>query len=148
MFVPLKIGDVISNERLMEIFSVANMGGMRYSKLNDVLVLISNHALNRERPDLNPFDDYWEDNVFYYTGEGSLSDQGPKPKRQNKRLAEGNYSALHLFEVFHKGEYTYQGFVVKFRNWPFYGSEHRNGIQPDKNGNYRRVFVFPLKKIQ
>lgn len=49
MFVPpLKIGDVITNHQLTELFAVANMGGMRYSRVHNVLVLISNHHLKKK----------------------------------------------------------------------------------------------------
>ena len=147
MFIPpLKIGEVIPNGRLAEIFFVANMGGMRYSSKHHVLVLISNHYLKRINPLLNPFDDKLENGVLYYTGEGNLGDQGPQPKGQNKRLINGDYDALYLFEVFNKGQYTYEGEVELVRPH-FYGAEHKNGVQPDSNGNLRNVFIFPLRPI-
>lgn len=141
-----RVDEGISNARLCEIFKVANMGGMRYSKTYHVLVIISNHYLKRSNPEYNPFDDEWINNVFYYTGEGSVGDQGPVPKKQNKRLYQQNYAACYLFEVFNAGEYNYIG-RVDLESEPLYGSQHRKGIQPDKNGNYRRVFIFPLKLV-
>ena len=95
MFVPpLKIGEVISNASLSSIFKVSNMGGMRYSKTYDVLVLISNHALKRTNPEWNPFDDEWIDGVLYYTGMGNIGDQPNPPAIQNRRLYHENYRGL------------------------------------------------------
>lgn len=153
---PLKIGQVISNASLSTIFKVANMGGMRYSKTYDVLVLISNHFLKRNNPTLNPYDDKWVDGILYYTGMGNVGDQPNPPHSQNRRLYYENYSALYLFEVFRKGEYTYQGPVKLYwtekqkkekKNPSLYGTQHPNGIQPDKNGKYRKVWIFPIAKL-
>ena len=142
-----RINEVIDNASLCKIFCVANMGGMRYSSTYHVLVLISNHALKRSNQEFNPFDDEWIDDVFYYTGEGKIGDQPfNPPARQNKRLCYRNYNACYLFEVFSQGEHTYIG-RVDLESAPLYGSQHRKGIQPDKNGKYRRVWIFPLKLV-
>ena len=161
MFPPLNIGDVISNGRLTEIFSCANMGGMRFTKTYKSLILISNHALKRDNPILNPYDDKWVDGIFYYTGEGTIGDQSLN--RQNRRLYCQDYSACYLFEVFRVGECTYQGRVdlacspkaMNSPNYsvlaPKYGEDYPNGIkgnQPDKNGKIRKVWVFPLVKLK
>ena len=147
MFVPpLKIGQVISNDSLRQIFKVSNMGGMRYSSTYHVLVLISNHYLKRNNPRLNPFDDKWTDDVLYYTGMGNVGDQPNPPANQNKRLFNEAYDALYLFEAFNEGEYVYQG-PAKLAGAPLYGTQHSNGIQPDKNGNYRKVWIFPIRQL-
>ena len=149
-----KIGEVISNASLMQIFKVSNMGGMRYSKTYDVL--ISNHYLKRINPVFNPFDDKWIDGVLYYTGMGNVGDQPNPPHSQNKRLYNEKYKGLYLFEVFNQGELTYQGPVKlywteaqkeKKQNPSMYGTQHPNGIQPDKNGKYRKVWIFPISKL-
>lgn len=157
-----QIGQVISNGRLGQIFKVANMGGMRYTGTYHVLVLISNHAMRMANPGFNPFVDKWIDGIFYYTGMGNVGNQPNPPNAQNKRLMNQDYYACYLFEVFRQGEFTYQGRVDLARA-PLYGSEtivinttdengimreiSINGIQPDKNGKMRNVWIFPIKRV-
>ena len=154
MFIPpLKIGDVINNKTLTEMFQVANMRGMRYSSYYNVLVLISNHYLKRINPILNPYDDKWIGNVLYYTGEGTKGDQSLSG--QNWRLYYKKYDALYLFEVFDKKNdkqlYTYQG-PVELAGTPIFGNDYKlpecvKGKQPDSDGNYRNVWIFPIRKL-
>ena len=47
---------------------------------------------------------------------------------------------VHLFEVNDPGKYTYSG-VVKLAGEPY------QETQPDDNGNPRKVWMFPLKKV-
>ena len=141
-----RIGEVISNDTLSkEIFVCANMGGMRYTRTYRVLVLISNHVMKMSNPVFNPYDDKWINGVLYYTGEGNIGDQPNPPTRQNKRLANQDYKACYLFEVFRQGEYTYKGRVDLAGN-PMYGSKHPRGIQPDRNGKMRNVWIFPITR--
>ena len=60
--------------------------------------------------------------------------------RENKTLSESKSNGVvpHLFEVFKAGEYIYRG-QVHLYDKPYQKQ------QPDKNGDSRLVWVFPLK---
>ena len=76
----LEPGDIITNDKLTDIFGCSPQGGMRRSKKTNTLVLISNHdKLN------NPYNDRWIGNIFHYTGMGMEGDQSLDFK-QNKTL--------------------------------------------------------------
>lgn len=61
---------------------------------------------------------------------------------QNKTLAESDHNGVevHLFEVFDATKYTYQG-VVKLAGKPY------QEIQSGEDENRRKVWMFPLKKV-
>ena len=65
---PFDIGQEITNEQLYTAFSCGNMGGMRRSKTNNCLVLISDHTKSF-------YDDKWYGNELHYTGMGKKGDQ-------------------------------------------------------------------------
>lgn len=96
----LKIGDIITNERLIEIFKCGNMGGMRRSKKTNTLVIISDHTKGL-------YEDKWVGDVLHYTGMGKNGDQS-LTFAQNRTLAESNENGVdvHLFEVFKEKEYV------------------------------------------
>lgn len=128
------IGDVVSNARMTEAFKVGNMGGMRRSKTTGTLVLISDNTKGLYR-------DQWRDGVLHYTGMGKVGDQ-TLTGNQNKTLAESEFNGVevHLFEVNEPGKYTYSG-VVQLAAAPYQEDQH------DENGNLRKVWMFPLKKV-
>ena len=69
MFDPkLKIGDVLKNHELVEIFKCGMMGGMRRSKKTNTLVIVSDYTKNL-------YHDKWIGGVLHYTGMGQLGDQ-------------------------------------------------------------------------
>lgn len=78
--------------------------------------------------------------IIYYTGQGQVGDQ--KLSSANKTLAESQTNGIRvvLFEVFEKYQYTYRG-DVSLANDPFLEEQF------DTNGDYRNVFIFPLKLI-
>lgn len=124
-------GETIDNERLCEIFKCSPQGGMRRSTRTNTLVLTSGH--------INViYEDRWVGNVLHYTGQGLVGDQELE-SGQNRTLAlsPGNGVDVHLFEVHREKEYTYSGRVVR-------AGEPYAEQQPDKNGQLRRVWVFPL----
>lgn len=61
---------------------------------------------------------------------------------QNKTLAESDTNGVevHLFEVFHATQYTYQG-IMKLARQPY--QEQQQG----EDGKIRKVWMFPLKVI-
>lgn len=131
----LKPGEIITNEGITEIFGCSPQGGMRRSHKTNTLVLISNHdKLN------NPYNDRWIGSIFHYTGMGMEGDQS-LDFNQNKTLASSKDSpdiAVFLFEVFEKNKYTFVG-QVELTGEPY--REKQKGI----DGNYRNVWIFPLK---
>ena len=131
---PFEVGAVVSNAVMTEAFKVGNMGGMRRSKTTGTLVLISDNTKGL-------YSDKWNKGILHYTGMGKIGDQA-LDKTQNKTLAESkeNGVEVHLFEVNEPGKYTYTG-VVELAGKPY------QETQPDDNGNPRKVWMFPLKKI-
>lgn len=80
MFDPnIKSGDTISNEELVNIFKVGNMGGMRRSTKNGTLVIISDHTKGM-------YDDKWYGNELHYTEMGKTGDQDIKKIRTKPLL--------------------------------------------------------------
>jgi 5-methylcytosine-specific restriction enzyme A len=128
----LKIGAVLNNETLCEIFSCSPQGGMRRSHTTNTLVIVSNHIKTI-------YDDRWINDVFHYTGMGTKGNQNLN-FAQNKTLTESaiNGVNIHLFEVFKEREYTYIG-KVKLSSPPYFEK------QPDESGIIRDACVFPLK---
>lgn len=127
-------GNVYTNKEISEGFKVGNMGGMRRSLANNVLVLISDHTKSL-------YEDKWYDDIFHYTGMGKIGDQDIN-LGQNKTLAQSvvNGIELHLFEVYNKKEYIYQG-ISRLVEPPYQEK------QLDDNSELRNVWVFPLKII-
>lgn len=130
----LRVGTVLSNNDLMRIFKCANSSGMRRSHKTNTLSIISDHTRAI-------YEDRWIEDVFHYTGMGLTGDQSLN-FAQNKTLNESNSNGIdvHLFEVFRRNEYTYQG-RVRLVGSPY--SEQ----QIDSEDNIRTVWVFPLKQI-
>lgn len=126
-------GEVINNKQLMEIFSVGMMGGMRRSRTNNLLVLVSDYTKGL-------YEDHWEGDVLHYTGMGKV---GPQTlSSQNKTLAQSPKTGIevHLFEVFTPTAYTYVG-PVKL------AGEIYQENQLDDNGDMRLAYIFPLKPL-
>lgn len=133
MFDPgLKVGDIITNDQLKNIFKCSNMGGMRRSKYG--LVIISDHTKGL-------YEDKWIDGILHYTGMGKKGDQDIN-FAQNKTLKESNTNGVDvfLFEVFEKNNYIYRG-QVKLVGDPYQAK------QKDEDGNLRNVWIFPVKPL-
>lgn len=130
----INIGDILTNDTLRSIFKCGNMGGMRLSKTTKTLVIISDMTKGF-------YHDKWIDGVLLYTGMGKYGDQVLKGN-QNRTLYESdsNGIAVHLFEVYTKTQYTYEG-QVKLVAAPYQTN------QPDEEGRIRQVWIFPVKPI-
>lgn len=64
MFNPgLKIGQIIKNADIVEIFKCGNMGGMRRSRTTNTLVIVSDYTKGL-------YHDKWIGGVLHYTGMG------------------------------------------------------------------------------
>ena len=128
----LMYGSELNNAQLMNIFKCSPQGGMRKSNTTNTLVIISDHT--------QPYyEDRWKGDTFYYTGMGLEGNQR-LDYSQNRALDESNENGVDvfLFEVNTPTVYTFGGKVV-LAGKPFKES------QPDKNGNSRTVWIFPLK---
>ncbi len=127
----LEIGDKLTNQQLCDIFGCSPQGGMRKSNSTNTLVLVSNHIESI-------YEDRWDNDVLHYTGMGTTGHQSLN-FAQNKTLHQSNSNGvgLHLFEVFKDKQYTYAGQVILC-------SEPYTEIQPDREGQERTVYVFPL----
>lgn len=132
----LAVGEAYTNEELCNLFKCSTQGGMRRSHSTGALVLIAHH----DDPH-NAYLDYWQDNIFYYTGMGMEGDQDLN-FAQNKTLANSNQNGiiLYLFEVFSSRKYLYRG-IVKLAGQPFVKQEC------DFAGNPRMVWKFPLQLV-
>jgi len=127
-------GTKLNNTELCETFGCSPQGGMRRAHKTNTLIIVSNHVESI-------YDDRWSGGVLHYTGMGTKGDQS-LTFQQNKTLAESdsNGVTVHLFEVFKDKEYTYVGQVVL-------DGEPYSETQDDKQGNPRKVYVFPLKLV-
>jgi 5-methylcytosine-specific restriction protein A len=126
-------GRKLENAELTSLFKVGISGGMRWSTQTKNLVLIADHTKNL-------YDDRWVGKTLYYTGMGKTGDQ--VRTGQNKRLADQPKTgvAVHLFEVFTKNEYIYDGLVRL-------SGSIQEEMQPDELGVPRMVLIFPLTLI-
>ena len=131
----LEPGDIITFDRINDIFMAQQQGGMRRSHKTNALVIISNHdKLN------NPYNDRWIGKIFHYTGMGMKGDQSLDFK-QNKTLSNSRNEqdlGVFLFEVFEPRKYTYIG-EVELADKPYQEK------QKDLDGKDRKVWIFPLK---
>lgn len=105
--------------------------GMVYSKNSNTLVLISKHTNDRI------YADEIKDGKILYTGMGQTGDQ--TITLGNKRLvnAKTDNTVVYMFIVYKQNEYIFYGRVSL--DDPYYYD-----IEPDQNGNNRRVLKFPL----
>jgi len=133
--IDIKIGDTVSNSRIVEEFKCSPQGGMRRSKTTNTLVLVSKHVVSKSKV----YDDKTIGNIYHYTGQGMKGDQSLL-FAQNKTLAESgtNNVNVHFFEVFKEGEYIYMG-LVNLADTPY------QDVQDDEEGNARKVWIFPLQ---
>ena len=132
----LEIGREYTNDEIVRMFSISTQGGMRRSNSKNALVLFSTHTgLDRL------YEDYWKDGILYYTGMGQIGDQDID-FAQNRTLKESNNTSIvvYLFEMYRDQYYRYRG-IVKLEGEPFQENE------TDLNGDFRKVWKFPLKVI-
>lgn len=135
MFEPgLRIGQIIKNSDIVEIFKCGNMGGMRRSKTTNTLVIVSDYTKGI-------YHDKWIGGVLHYTGMGKTGDQDIN-WAQNATLAAcgRNNVDIHLFEVMHAREYIYCG-RIQLVGKPYID------IQLGEDGIGRKVWMFPIRPV-
>ena len=130
----LKIGQILKNSDIVDIFKCGNMGGMRRSKTTNTLVIVSDYTKGI-------YHDKWIGGVLHYTGMGKNGDQDIN-WAQNATLAacEDNGVDVHLFEVMDAGEYIYCG-RIELAGKPY------TETQPGEDGAPRKVWMFPVRPV-
>ena len=130
----LQAGDVLTFKALRKKFDCGNAGGILPSNKNKAVVIVSNHIKGI-------YSDRWEDDILHYTGAGQEGDQ--KLIGNNKALLEAKSKGytVYFFEVLKKDEYIYRG-IVEVVGEPYQED------QPDKNGNMRKVWMFPVRLVK
>ena len=108
--------------------------GMVYCSKSNILVLTSKYTKDRV------YQDKIEHDIIHYTGMGQVGDQ--QNAFGNKRLinAKRDNTTVYMFLVYKDGEYRFYG-RVSLDN-PYYFDN-----EPDKNGDMRKVYKFPLTFI-
>jgi len=86
----IKKDDILSNDQLIEKFGVGNMGGIRYSKKNNLLVLLSTFS-----NDYNDTIDL-DSGMVIYSGEGREGDQ--EIKKGNEKILNSKNIPMLLFK--------------------------------------------------
>lgn len=130
----LRIGQILKNADVVDIFKCGNMGGMRRSRTTNTLVIVSDYTKGT-------YHDKWIGGVLHYTGMGKNGDQDIN-WAQNATLAAcgRNGVDVHLFEVMDAGEYVYCG-RIELVDRPY------TEIQPGEDGTPRKVWMFPIRPV-
>ncbi len=139
----LRPGESIDHDTLITIFKCSSKGGMRRSLRTNSLVLIS---------DQNSF--LYEnvkkkkDGLWHFVGMGRVGDQS-LDYLQNKTLHRSNDSGVKV--------YLFDGELIKRKNQKvsyrfigqvlLAGNPYQEDFHKDENGEYRKVFIFPLIEI-
>jgi hypothetical protein len=133
----LRVGDIITNKKITEIFKGNSQYGMSRSLKNNTLVLRSKLS--------SSYNDRWantDHTKYYYTGMGLRGDQR-LDYSQNKTLSQSRINNIDVFLFIGSGGalFTYMGRVI-LNDEPFQEE------QVDADGILRKVWIFPLKLIE
>jgi len=136
----IKLGQIITNGELTQKFGVGNMGGIRYSSKNNLIVLCdtqSSHYNDRIDPDTG---------IIVYTGEGQVGDQ--ELKGGNFRISNSsNLSLFYFVEVPQEPGMKKRGVLDNI--YKFVGKvkylKHSFKVENDSSGNPRVVIKFLLE---
>lgn len=132
-------GQVLSNDDLMNKFGVGNMGGIRHSKKNNILVLCSSLS--------NDYDDSLDPHsgLIIYSGEGRTGDQ--EISKGNAKILDSKNTMLFFKEKYQEPGARKRGaldnlyeFVGKVNCVKHYWKE-----EPDVEKNSRKVIKFVLE---
>jgi hypothetical protein len=132
-------GQVLSNDDLIEKFGVGNMGGIRYSKKNDLLTLYS--TLSDDYSDsLDP-----KSGLYVYSGEGQTGDQ--ELTRGNKKIVESECKMLFFREKYQRPGARKRGALDNLYEFvgPVNYVKHFWVDENDKEGNLRKSVKFVLE---
>ena len=132
-------GQVLSNDDIIEKFGVGNMGGIRYSKKNDLLILCS--TLSDDYDDsLDP-----KSGLYVYSGEGQIGDQ--ELTRGNKKIFESECKMLFFKEKYQRPGARKRGALDNLYEFigPVNYVKHFWVDEKDKEGNLRKSVKFVLE---
>lgn len=132
-------GKILSNDDLIYKFGVGNMGGIRYSKKNNIIVLCS--TLSDDYADvLDP-----NSGLIIYSGEGRFGDQ--ELIKGNKKILDSESKMLYFKEKFQEPGSKKRGALDNL--YEFMGIvkyvKHYWKDEKDKEGNERKVVKFVLE---
>lgn len=135
----ISIGQILSNDDLMDNFGVGNMGGIRYSKKNDVLVLCS--SLSHDYIDsIVP-----GSGLIVYSGEGKIGNQ--EITRGNAHILNSKNKILFFKEQFQEPGTKKRGALDNL--YEFVGLvnyvKHYWKDELDAEKNIRKVVKFVLE---
>ena len=162
----------ISNDDVHTILGGSKQMGMRRCIEKGTLTLISNTYIIKDSlryaKKNRYYYDRWKGDTFEYTGMGLRGDQS-LDFMQNKTLCKSNEREddnkssdfmqnktpckskdnannnteveVHVFEVLTPGNYTYRG-------WFYLADKPFPEIQKDMNGQERKAWVFPLRRVK
>ena len=128
-----KPGDIITHDEICKKIGCGCMGGIRYSKENDVVALFY-----LQRQDI--YSDHWEDETFYFVGMGKGNQS--EYYMSNRRITESPNTGTRLF-LFERKDGVYCEYIGEMRldGKPL----HRE--TKDKSEEKVTQVLFPLKKI-
>ncbi len=132
-------GQILSNDDLINKFGVGNMGGIRHSKKNNLLVLCS--TLSKDYTDSLDA----KSGLYVYSGEGQTDDQ--ELTKGNKKILDSEYQMFFLQEKYQEPGARKRGALDNL--YEFVGSvnyvKHFWVDETDKEGNLRKVVKFVLE---
>lgn len=132
---PMTIGKEYSNEEIYHEFCGQTQGGIRLANATNSIILIENpNAVYQDRFDaINP-------SVLLYTGQGLVGDQQLTNRNRVLLNSADEKKELHLFYYNGRNRYEYKG-EYQLADDVF------EETQPDENGNKRRVYMFPIRRV-
>jgi hypothetical protein len=134
--IEISTGQILSNDDLMDSFGVGNMGGIRYSRKNNLVVLLSTHS--------NDYDDTIDSDsgLIIYTGEGKY-DQELKNGNE-KILNSQNTSMVYFKEVYQEPGVRKRGALDNIYEFVGVVKYQKHYWKAEKN---RKVIKFVLEII-
>ena len=130
---------ILSNDDLMKNFGVGNMGGIRYSKKNNLLVLCS--SLSNDYADsLDP-----KSGLYVYSGEGQTGDQ--ELTKGNKKILDSECKMLFFKEKYQRPGVRKRGALDNLYEFvgPVNYVKHFWVDEKDKEGHIRKAVKFVLE---
>lgn len=129
-----KKGQIYVRRELHDQFGGSRQNGISPSSSHNLIFLFTSKTGENYG-----YQDYWDENIFFYTGEGSKGDM--EFKRGNKAILnhKKDQKKLYLFEGDGKGSCIFIS-EMKFISFDFFETT-------DVKKNYRSAIRFALKKI-
>lgn len=127
-----KVGREYKRKEIHENYGGQGQGGISTPKNKNFIILFTSDSGARH----GYYDEYRDDGVFWYTGEGQTGDM--KMVSGNKAILEHSKSGkdIHIFESTRKAYVRYIGKAE------YLG--HHKEVRPDREGDLREVIVFHL----